>query len=97
MLGGLISEDAVYIESCMFRLYKGQGLMDLGLFILELVFTQGDVKLAQVKECPALNVIFIKVIQGCWLQVPCPHLGCKVCRSHWKLKFRCDKYILGCL
>ena len=65
MLGGLTSEDAVYIESHTSGLHAGQDPVDLGLFILELVLAQGDVKPVRVKERPALNAISIKVIWGC--------------------------------
>jgi hypothetical protein len=44
--GGLILEDAVRIKSCTSGLHEGQGPVDLGLFILELVLAQGDVELA---------------------------------------------------
>src|SRR6267154_4226133 len=93
MSEGLISDDAVCIESHTSGLHEGQGPVDLGLFIFELVLTQGDVKPARVKECPAFNTIFIKVIWGRWFQAPCSHLGCMICQSHWKLRFRCG----GCV
>jgi len=69
-IGRLALEDAVRIESRMSGLHEGQCPVDLGLFILELVLTQGDVKPAQVKECLAFNTISIKVIWGYWFK---PH------------------------
>jgi hypothetical protein len=64
MSGGLIPEDAVCIESHMFRLHKGQGPVDLGLFVLELVLTQGDIEPARVKEHSALEAISVKVVRS---------------------------------
>src|SRR5882762_7081976 len=69
--GGLILEDAVRIESRMSGLHEGQGPVDLGLFILELVLAQGDVEPARVQECSAPEAISVKVIQSRWLQAPC--------------------------
>ena len=97
MSGGLISEDAVRIESCMSRLYEAQGPVDLGLFVLELVLAQGDVEPARVKECLDPEVISVKVIRSRWLQSLCSYWGCGVCRSHRGLRFQCGRYILGCL
>jgi hypothetical protein len=60
--GGLIPEDAVRIESHMSRLHEGQGPVDLGLFVFELVLTQGDIEPARVKERSALEAISVKVV-----------------------------------
>jgi hypothetical protein len=46
MSSGLIPEDAVCIETCTSGLHEGQGPVDLGLFVLELVLAQGDVEVA---------------------------------------------------
>src|SRR5882762_2227015 len=41
-----LSEDAIGMESCTPGLHKGEGPVDLGLFICELMLTQGDIESA---------------------------------------------------
>src|SRR5882762_6836619 len=52
-----LSEDAVSMESCTSGLHKGEGAVDLGLFISELMLTYGDIESACIKKGSAFEAI----------------------------------------
>src|SRR5882762_9641361 len=52
-----VSEDAIGMESCASSLHKGEGSVDLGMFICELMLTQGDIESACIKKGSAFEAI----------------------------------------
>jgi hypothetical protein len=53
------------MEHHLSGLHEGQGSVDLGLVIPELIFAQGDVELTRAEEGSALEAVSVKVVRGC--------------------------------
>ena len=62
----LALEDLICEASCSVRLKVGEGTVDAGLIIQELVPTDYKVDVTQVEECSTFLSVSIKIGGGCW-------------------------------